>query len=347
MSVFKLSRQSGFTLIEILIAITLLAFMTMGVISITQNASDTMERTTEINKNNLAIETALARFEWDFSQIYSPLYFSTPLNLSGGDPYANAGGGDSNFDGRDDNSGAIIATKTTTPIPQEVQEYYQRLAQRFEQNEHFKGISKEGLPIPLFYSPEKNTFEFFTASNRRKIENTKQSHFAWVRYTLGEPVKREEEEEPKEGVSIPPGLRTLVRYFGPDDPYDDKRIDPTAGDSKVKSAVLLENVESLEFQFWDTQRRKWETNLKTIPQGETTLRGVKLLITWYDAAGLKRSVQRIYRNHWPMEVPQDTAAPQTSAGAAAGSAGGASAGATAGNQGGDQFGDQFGDGDQG
>jgi prepilin-type N-terminal cleavage/methylation domain-containing protein len=82
-SVFKgRTAQSGFTLLEILIAITLLAFITLGVVNITENAALTMERTGEINKNNLQAETAFSRFEWDFSQIYSPLYFSTIMNIN-------------------------------------------------------------------------------------------------------------------------------------------------------------------------------------------------------------------------------------------------------------------------
>lgn len=293
----RVLSQRGFTLIEILIAITLLAFITIGVVSITQNAADTMDRTTEINKNNLQIETALARFEWDFSQIYSPLYFSAPLNLGSADPYGNSI--DADLDGRDDRTGKQI-TQTAQLTP-ELQEYYQRLSQRFEQNQHFSAVSKEGLPIPRFYSEDKSVFEFFTSSNRRKIENTKQSHFAWVRYSLGEPLPDDPNEE--KIPNLPPSLKTLVRYYFPDDPYTDKRLDPE--DERVKAAVLLENVESLEFQFWNMQSRKWETSLRSIPGGENMLRGVKLIISWYDSTGNKRTAQRIYRNHWPMEVPQD------------------------------------------
>lgn len=297
--------QSGFTLIEILIAITILAFMTMGVVSITQNAADTMERTTILNKNNLQIETALSRFEWDFSQIYSPLYFTTQMNLASANQYGN---GDTDGDGRDNRTGQPVAA--AAPVSPQLQEYYQRLIQRFEQNQHFSSVSKEGLPIPRFYSPEKNSFEFFTSSNRRKMQNTRQSHFAWVKYTLGEAVNRPDEEK---NPAIPQSLKTLVRYFSADDPYDDKRLDPES--QNVKGAVLLENVESLEFTFWDMRTRKWETNLRTIQGGENSLRGVKLTVVWYDSTGFKRTASRIYRNHWPMVVPQDTTAPVTTAGA--------------------------------
>jgi hypothetical protein len=72
---------------------------------------------------------------------------------------------------------------------------------------------------------------------------------------------------------------------------------------------LLENVESLDFQFWDMNARKWESNLRAVPGAENALRGIKLTVTWYDSTGFKRTASRIYRNHWPMVVPQDTAAP--------------------------------------
>jgi prepilin-type N-terminal cleavage/methylation domain-containing protein len=280
-SVFNNSR--GFTLLEILIAITLLAFITIGVVSITDNAILTMDRTTEVNRNNLQIETAMSRFEWDFSQLYSPLYFSIPFNLN-----------------QLSQRGTGAAAGAMSP---ELQNYYEQLSQRFERNEHFVGVSKEGLPIPRFHAPEKSTFEFFTSSNRRKLENTKQSHFAWVRYSL---TDQEIDKSKEPNPNIPQGLKNLTRYFIADDPYDDKRIN--IEDPRVKGAVLLENVEALEFQFWDYNRKKWESSLKSIPQGESILRGVKVILSWYDYSGNKRTAERIFRTNWPMVAPQDPAA---------------------------------------
>jgi prepilin-type N-terminal cleavage/methylation domain-containing protein len=272
-----LASERGFTLLEILIAITILALISLAVVSITENAALTKERTTEVNENNLQIETAMSRFEWDLSQVYSPLYFSTLLSMNnatmggnvggtGGDP-AGAGGVTS---GGGTPGGAAAGGGNMGPL---AQQYFEQLVQRFERNEHFMGVSKEGFPVPRFYAPEKSVFEFFTTSNRRKVENQKQSHFAWVRYALAEQTQTEEEEK---NTEMPKSLKSFVRYFSADDPYSEKRINIEDLD-RVKGAVLLRNVEKLEFQFWDFQRRKWETSLRSIQNGESIVRGVKEL----------------------------------------------------------------------
>lgn len=315
MSAYKLtsdSKQSGFTLLEILIAITLLAFITIGVVNITDNAAQTKERTTEVNENNLQIETAMSRFEWDFSQIYSPLYFSSVMNMN-----QNIGVDGQPISGTQPNGTQSGATPGQ--VNPQLQQYYEQLISRFERNEHFISVSKDGHPIPRFYAPEKSIFEFFTTSNRRKVENTKQSHFAWVRYSLADQEQTEEEET---NTNIPKSLKSFVRYFSADDPYGDQRIN-VQENQLVKAAVLLRNVEYLEFQFWDYQRRKWETNLRNIESGESLVRGVKLIITWYDSQGAKRSSTRIFRTLWPMVTPQDQIQPvNTNAGIQTGAQGG-------------------------
>lgn len=334
------SDQKGFTLLEILIAIVLLAFITFGVVSITENAVNTKDRTTETNQNNLQIETAMSRFEWDFSQIYSPLYFSTIMNFQNANNLGNQGGDNSGQQSGAESgvnsgqqsgqqSGAQQGAQGGAMSPY-LQQYYEQLVTRFERNEHFSSVSKEGMPIPRFYAPEKNIFEFFTTSNRRKVENQKQSHFSWVRYQLANQEQTKEEEE---NPAIPKSLKSLVRYTSSDDPYNDKRIDPEDIE-RVKGAVLLRNVESLEFQYWNFQRRKWETALRNIPQGENIVRGIKVMITWYDSTGNKRSSARIFRTHWPMVSPVDQATTTIQSGAQAGVQAGDNSGAQAGLNGG-------------
>lgn len=306
------SNEAGFTLLEILIAITLLAVITISVVSVTENSTQTMERTTEINANNLQIETAMNRFEWDFSQIYSPLYFSTIMSMNQGvNNLANSNeneneGESSIFDGPQ--AGNTEGAKANAYNP-ELERYYQDLSMRFERNEHFSALSKEGLPIPRLISTEKDHFEFFTSSNRRKFENQKQSHFAWVRYALAPQDQTEKEEG---NSNIPKGLKSFVRYYSADDPYEEKKIN-IEDVERVKGAVLLRNVESLEFQFWDYQKKKWETSLRSIQGGESLIRGLRILITWYDGSGLKRTATRSFRPLWPMVAPKDQATGQKTA----------------------------------
>lgn len=300
------SKESGFTLLEILIAITLLAFITIGIVNITENAALTKERTTEINENNLQIETAMSRFEWDFSQIYSPLYFSTVMNFNSAaqmNPGGNPGGVQSGS--MDGTTGTLPQGGQTAALQSpQLQQYYEQLIQRFERNEHFMAVSKEGIPVPRFYAPDKSVFEFFTTSNRRKVQNQKQSHFAWVRYALAPQEPTEAEEQ---NPNIPKSLRSLVRYFSADDPYSDKRIN-IDDETRVKGAVLLRNVENLEFQYWDYEKRKWETSLRNIRGGESLIRGVRINITWYDSFGNQKTASRIFRTNWPMVTPGDQAA---------------------------------------
>jgi hypothetical protein len=246
---------------------------------------------------------------------------------------------DSDHDGRDDNSGQMMnananAQAGAQQMNPQLQAYYEQVVERMQMNEHFSGLSKEGLLIPKFFAPEKTIFEFFTTSNRRKMENTKQSSFAWVRYGLSDMTQDQvkySEENAREGVQIPKGLKNLTRWFDPNDPWGTKKIDI----EHVKGAVLLENVEALEFSYWDVQKRKWETSIRSVQNGINILRAVKVFVTWYDSQGVKRSVERIFRNHWPLVAPNDQAAgangiPGQTTGAA--TAGATTAGQTTGGQ---------------
>lgn len=300
-------NQKGFTLLEILISILLLSIITLGVVNVTQDSMNTMDRTNEFNSNNLRIETAFSRFEWDLTQIYSPLYFSTVMN-----PNQNlTAGANQNNNSNQTNDGTPANPQPPQQINPALQAYYQQMLSRFERNERFITLSKEGIPIPRIYSPEKNILEFFTSSNRRKVENTPQSHFGWVQYGL---MDQEMRDDTKVHPEMPSSVKSFVRFFDAVDPYNPERsinIRNGSDAAKVKGAVLLENVEVLEFQFWDYKKKKWETNLRVIEDGEKIIRGVKILITWWDSEG-KKSTERVFRPHWPAVAPVD--APQNAPG---------------------------------
>jgi type II secretory pathway pseudopilin PulG len=303
-----LRSEEGLTLLEIMIAIVLLAFVMFGVIAIIDNSQNTKDRTIQLDRDNLQIETAMSRIEWDFSQVWSPLYFTQ------------------RFTGNLDPS--------TNPGVEEV-------AYLYENHPRFRQPSKEGLPIPKFLLREKNEIIFLTTSNRRKLEDQKQSHFMWVRYYVGESTI----EDTTEGAGgVEKTVKSLMRQVFPDDPWakEELTIDTT------RSAVLLENIESLEFLFWNRATRKWESNLATIVDGEALWRGMQVNLTWLDSKGQERKTSRWLRPLWPSTIPQDPASGAAQGGNQGGAAqSGAQAGAQGGVQGGTPAGAQGGGAEEG
>lgn len=269
---------------EVMIAIVLLAFIMITVISITENSQNSKERTNRLNRDNLQIETALSRIEWDLTQIFSPLYFAQRF------------------------AGKIDPAAGNTPLD--------LFAYKFR-HPRFNGVSMDGQPLPIIKTNEDNDIIFFTSSNRRKLQNSKQSHFMWVSYKL----KNHDVTEDETGSSINNSLTTaaptanvkdLVRYMDNGDIYKAEEWDF----EKIKPTVLLEKVEELKFEFWNTSTKKWDTNINTVPQGNQLLRGLRVTLEWYDSQGVKRTIAKILRPYWPLVVPQDNAAaPTTTAGA--------------------------------
>ena len=281
--------EAGLTLLEIMIAIVLLSFVMFGVIAIIDNSQNTKDRTVRIDRDNLQIETAMARMEWDFSQIWSPLYFSQRFN--------------GNLD------------PSTNPGVEEISYLY-------ENHPRFRMPSKEGLPIPKFILKDKNEIIFLTTANRRKLEGQRQSHFMWVRYYVGDSIIRPDSNSA--AGTEERTVKSLMRQVFPDDPWAKEEF-PT---ETTRSAVLLENVEEVEFTFWNKATKKWDSSLTTIVDGESLWRGMQVKLTWKDSEELERAAVRWLRPLWPSYVPQDPVANQ-----AAGVQAGVQAGAQAGTQG--------------
>ena len=146
--------EAGFSLIEVIIAIGLMAFLGLNIIQTNTNASKQHERIIKEDTQFVQAEMAMERIDTDLTQIYSPLYFSAPKKISRNrrrsynDPYS-------------DPSTTIVPYKPTKMFPRE---------------------SKDGYPIPLL--DDDKGFSFLTFSNRRKFEDTKQSNYAWIKYSL-------------------------------------------------------------------------------------------------------------------------------------------------------------------
>lgn len=284
--------EAGLTLLEIMISIVLLAFVMLGVVAIVDNSQNTKDRIVQQDQDNLQIETALGRMHWDFSQLWSPLYFSQRF-MGNLDPNVNPG-------------------------IEEVRFLY-------DSHPRLRAPSKEGVPIPIFQNREKGDLIFLTTSNRRRLENQKQSNFSWVRYFISD-SKVLDETSGQELVT-----KALMRQVFADDPWAKEELPLDA----ARTTVLLENVEELDFQFWNPGNKKWETNMKSVQDGESVIRGIKLYVKWKDSKGLERETTRFFRPTWPQVMIQDAQA-GVQAGVQAGAQAGVQAGAQAGAQGGVQ-----------
>lgn len=265
--------QDGFSLLEVLIAITILGFITLAIIQFTDGSIDKSLTVTAEDAEYLQVETAMARLEWDISQIYSPLYFDIPMNPSN-------------------------LTETEGQI-------YNQLADEYQSNANFTMVSYDGLPIPLFRRPEKSSLVLFTTSNRRKVANSKQSYFAWVKYELQDTPQEDIDAAVDGAVGFtapaPEDSKILVRKMFTNNVYTKREIEWDT----VKSQILMRKVINLKFEFWNPKTKKWVENLDVIPSGANKIHAVRVTLDYYDPDNIETKTVRIFRTLFPNFEPED------------------------------------------
>ena len=162
------SSQKGFTLIEILVALTLMSLMMISIYNIVDNNIDTKDKVTEEDREFLQIYLAIDRIERDLSMMFTPLFYDRL-------PQAARGG---QGDGPNDLA-PLPPSSSARPV-----------------NDFFPQVSERGHIVPLFQRIDKGEIAFFSSSHRRFVEGQKESNFQWVRYTLDSG-----EEEDAQGTS--------------------------------------------------------------------------------------------------------------------------------------------------
>jgi prepilin-type N-terminal cleavage/methylation domain-containing protein len=253
-------NQQGFTILEVLLATTIMSFLMLGVNSIVSQSSETKDEVTREDRAYLQVYTALNRFEVDFTQIHSPLYYTskerTIDEVSRDNP-------DSDID-RDTLDNPNLA---------------------YQSSEKFPMISRKGEPIGTIVNEDKSSLIFSTMSNRRKIQDAKEGRFAWVQYSLGKVSP--EAEVPLKGEE-------LIRNFTAENPYS-KEFDW----KNTASQVLLQNVKSILFEFYDKTREKWVDKLSDTGLDKDTPRAVRVTLVWFNESGNEMEFSRTFRPLWP------------------------------------------------
>jgi len=258
---FSLNTK-GFSLLEVLIAIAILSGISLGISNFTDYSITTAISVTNEDIESLQIETAMSRFEWDVSHLYSPLYFDHSMNPE-------------------------------HMTPQEG-EYYNQLADYYQNNQRFAFVTFNGLPVPILKHPEKSELVFFSASNRRKIQNIKQSNFAWIRYELND-------EEHEEDQKIEAKTFALIRKVYSQNVYSPEEIDW----EDVKGQVLMHKITKIVYEFWNPITSKWSDNLSVIKDGNHVIRGLRVILNYLDPSNVPVTSVRVFRPLFPFFVPED------------------------------------------
>ena len=265
---YKNSSTFGFTLIEVIVAMTIMSFMMLGMFSITDNSMNQKESIQVEDRDFLQVYTALNRLQSDFNQVYSPLYYSSfDIKKSGKDTA-----------GRDDYSQDDSGKK-------------------FVPTTEFPKATVNGHAVPEIFNDDKTELILFTSANRRKIQDRRESRYLWVRYSL-----MQEEIDEDDDSEIPKGEFVLVRQMKSSGPFQGE----TDWD-KIKPQVLLRGIKALSFEFWNSKKKDWAERIRELEEHEKFApRGIRLNIDWIDVVGVERKIIRVLRPSWPaFDVVED------------------------------------------
>ena len=247
------TKEDGFTLIEVLISITVLSLLMSYVYSIINNSINTKDAISAEDRDLMGVERAFDRIGTDFTQIYSPLYFSPQKkdyssNLSRG---------------FEDN----------------------KKVNEFETSDKFPLLSHNGLPVPNVESPEKSSFVFLSTANRRRLENTREARFVWIKYKL------DTDEKSRSGTSL---MRNYIPFqiYSPDDYF-----------SKADNQIILRSVKSLIFEYWDPSKKKWSSGLTELNDAKYTISLIRVTMEWLDLNKGIHEYVRTFRTFWQTYDP--------------------------------------------
>ena len=226
---------------------------------------DTKERVVKEDRQTIQSLVAIGRIDSDLSQIYNPLFSHgkiVPKASDGIDAYAESSSGS---------------------------------------NGSFDGMTTSGSLIPQIKSEDKSTLIFLTLANRRKIADSKESRFAWIKYSI-KPMESDPENPDDKTI----GLYELVRQSIATDIFNS-----TQDWSKPKFQVVMEKIKSFEFYFWDERSKKFTTSIQELNENKNLIRYLKVSIVWIDADNNEQKIEKSFRALFPFfntKKDEDTAA---------------------------------------
>lgn len=152
-------------------------------------------------------------------------------------------------------------------------------------NEYYTGITKSGKLIPKIVHEDKHTLAFMTFGNKRRLQDQKQSKFAWVRYSL---------ESQTEDSDVKRADYKLTRQYTNQN-FLDSEFEPK--DAKVQT--LIKNVKSMQFTFWHPKDQKYVDDLDKLPKEQPYPKLIKISMVIIDVTNNELEINRSVRVVWP------------------------------------------------
>lgn len=260
------NNQKGFTLIEVLISITILSIMMVYIFNILDNSTSIKETIVGEDREYLQVLTALERMDRDFSHIFSPLYFSIEKI-------------DKNTKGLGI-AGEIFQNQDRTKI--------------YRPTKQFPRISQQDILIPQIENEQPSEIVFFTKSHRRKVYDAPTSSFNWVFYQLEDlPAPKDTYEEVHPNRA---NTKMITRTSFAKDPYREE-VDWESG--QVRGHPLLKGVKDFEFSYWNQATQEYVNLLRQNKLNPLSPRLFRVTFTWISKTGDEHEFERTFRPLWP------------------------------------------------
>lgn len=270
-----LKNNKGFTLLEVLIAVTILSLLMVSIYSIIDNSTETKDRVMTEDRDKMSFEMAMNRLENDIENIYSPLYFeATKREDEALYNKAFAGSKASQANDEDDEDNLSV---------------YDEKKNRYDSLEQYAGISEYGHPIPRIINDDQKTLIFFSSSGRRLLKNSKVSRFQWIKYSIENAPSKENDEEVNKDAPL-----ALYRSVINENIYAQ-----TLEWDKVKKQLILEDIKEFKFMFYDEKKEKFVDTLNELTVNKTTPKLIKILISYQSLSRENYEGERVFRPLWP------------------------------------------------
>ena len=148
--------------------------------------------------------------------------------------------------------------------------------------ENFPSYTKNWAPIPKYDSIPKTSFTFLSLSNRKKIVNEKTTRLNWIKYSV---------ESSKDSNN---SLLELRRYAVSSNIYAPQIFES----SQIKSQILISNLKSIEFKFWDKYKMDFVEEFSFQNENVYPVTALKLSFVYIDSNKREIAMEKIFRPLW-------------------------------------------------